>query len=637
MLQNIRERLTGKVALIILGAIALSFVFVGGASFTTVGSSYVANVDGIKISVNQFESAYRNQLQANPQLASLPSEFRLQLRKNIAEQLIQQQVIDNYLEKSGFVITNNQLIEAIHQFPEFHVDGSFDKKEYLTYLENVAMTPSTFENSLKDNLRRSQLQNSIRNSALVTPSEYRRYLNLAFEIRNVSTSEITPQSVVSDIDINEEMIIDFYDKNITEYLLPESVDFDYIKINRSDIFSEINIIESQLSNYYSINKDRFLQDERRRARHILILFNDNESVAEDTAKKVLGRINRGESFSKLALDFSEDSATSENGGDLGSLTVMQLPDALGEAIFSIQVGEVKGPVKGDFGFHIVRLDEVLESGPLPYSQVKATLLSEMQEDQAEQLYIDLKKELADALFDAVDIQQLADTFDIDVFSFKNFQRDTLEPFNGNELAADLIFDSKLLDSLKNNNVQLLTDIIELDADQTVVVSPTKHSPVKRDSLENVKNLIIESLTLEQSDSLMAKNAQQTLQAINEGKDFESAAADVGAIVNSSLSLMRNDKNFDKFLTEAIFNTPRPSSGKPSFGSSPNNNGGYTVYSLDSVIPGQPELIPLNKRDNGRLEFSNKTGLNDFVSFVQSLRDKADVEINESVLATQGVF
>ena len=496
MLQNIRERLTGKVALAILGAIALSFVFVGGASFSTVGSSYLANVDGTKIGVNQFETTYRNQLQANPQLASLPSEFRMQLRRNIAEQLIQQQVIDNYLDKSGFVTTDNQLIEAIHQFPEFHIDGSFNKDEYLSYLENIAMTPSTFENSLKDNLRRSQLQRSIRNSVLVPPSEYRRYLNLAFEIRNFSTVEITAQSVISDIDINDDMISDFYDENITEYLLPESVDFNYIKINRSDVFSEINITESQLSNYYSINKDRFLQDEQRRARHILILFNNNDSEAKDTAEEVLERINNGESFSKLASDFSQDSATSDSGGDLGSLTLMQLPNALGESIFSMQVGELKGPVKGEFGYHIVRLDEILESGPLPYNQVKDSLLSEMQEDQAEKLYINLKRKFSDALFDAADINQLADIFSIDVYEFKNFQRDSLEPFNGNELAVDLIFDSKLLDNLENNNEGQLTDIIELDANQMVIVSLTNYSPQKRDSLENVKDLIIESLTLE---------------------------------------------------------------------------------------------------------------------------------------------
>ena len=73
MLQNIRDNLTGKVALIILGAIALSFVFVGGAGFTTVGSGYAARIDGVDIGVNQFEAAYREQLQANPRVRGATS------------------------------------------------------------------------------------------------------------------------------------------------------------------------------------------------------------------------------------------------------------------------------------------------------------------------------------------------------------------------------------------------------------------------------------------------------------------------------------------------------------------------------------------------------------------------------------
>jgi peptidyl-prolyl cis-trans isomerase D len=389
--------------------------------------------------------------------------------------------------------------------------------------------------------------------------------------------------------------------------------------------------------YYLINKDRFLQDEQRRAQHILILFSDNELEAEETAIKVLERINFGESFSELAAKFSQDSASSDNGGDLGNLTLMQLPEALGEAVFSMKPGEIKGPIKGDFGFHLVRLNEILKSGPLPYEQVRDSLLSEMQENQGEQIYLDLIRKLTDALFDATDIQQLADAFGSDVISVKDYKRDNVEPFNGNELAVDLIFDPNLLDSLSNSNEPQLTDVIELDIDRTIVVSVFNHSIASRDSLENVKNQIVASLTLEQSNSLMAANAQKILQAVREGSEFETAALEVGAEITPSSPFIRNDQNIDQSLLEAIFNAAKPLYGDPTFGSTPDNNGGYTVFRLDSVIAGQPELIPLSDRDNGRLELSNKTGLNDFIALVQVLREKAEVMINEDALAADGVF
>ena len=637
MLQNIRDNLTGKVALIILGAIALSFVFVGGAGFTTVGSSYAARIDGVDIGVNQFEAAYREQLQANPRFAALPPEYRLQLRSNILEQLVQQQVIDNYLEEAGFKITDEQLTEIVHQFPEFHVDGRFDQATYMLYLEGAAMTPARFEASQKVNLRRLQLQRAIRRSSVVSPSAYRRYLNLAFESRVITTATITPESVASEINVTEEMIVAAYDENTTAYFLPETVDVEYVEIHRDAVAADVNVTEEQLVDYYEINKDRFLQDEQRRARHILILFGDDESAAETVANEVLTRIRSGESFASLAVQHSKDSATSVNGGDLGALTLLQLPEALGAAVFSMQTGEIQGPIKGDFGFHVARLDEILESGPLPYEQVRASLLSELQEEQGEGLYLELKRNMTDALFDATDIQQLADVLGGEVHKVTEFKRDSAEPFGGNQLAFDAIFDPRLLGGQAQSGGAQLSDVIELDIDRTIIFSVSKHKQASRDVLENVRDQIAELLRLEQSESLMAASAKRVLDAIRAGEEFAATAASAGAIAQAPSTMTRSAEDADQFLSAVIFTAVKPTDDNPTLGSTRNDAGGYTVYSLDAVIPGRPESIPLVDRDRGRLELVDQTGVGDFIAFVQVLREKAEVIVNEDALAAQDLF
>jgi peptidyl-prolyl cis-trans isomerase D len=637
MLQSIRDKLTGKIALIILGAIALSFVFVGGASFTTVGSNYVARIDGVDIGINQFEAAYRDQLQSNPQFAALPPDYRKQLRSNILEQLIQQQVIDNYLERVGFKITDKQLIETVQKFPEFHSDGRFDKAKYLLYLEGAAMTPASFEVSIRDNLRRSQLQRAIRGSSVVAPSTYRRYLNLAFENRVITTATILPESVVSKINITEELIADYYEENKTAYFLPEAVDFEYIEIHRDAIAADVNVTEEQLTEYYEINKDRFLQDEQRRSRHILILFDDDESEAETIANEILNRIRSGESFAALAAKHSKDSATSVNGGDLGALTLMQLPEALGGAVFSMQIGETRGLIKGDFGFHIVRLDEILESGPLPYEQLRASLLSELQEEQGEGLYLELKRKVTDKLFDATNIQQLADVFGGSVNKVTDFKRNSTQPFGGNQLAVDAIFDPKLLESQTQSGIAQLSDVIELDIDRTIIISVSKHKKASRDKLENVRDQIVESLTIEQSDSLMAASAQRILDVIKDGEEFTAAAASAGAAVEASWKLARSAKDVDQRLSAVIFTAGKPTDDNPTLGSTRNSVGGYTIYNIEAVNPGKPESIPLGDRDKGRLELVDQTGIDEFIAFAQALREKAEVIVNEDVLAAQGLF
>jgi len=631
MLQNIRDNLTGKGALIVLAVIALSFVFVGGASFTTIGSNYAAKVDGVDIGLNQFESAYRDELQQNPQYAALPEEYRLQLRTNILEQLVQQRVIDNYLEDAGFRITDLQLTKIVHQFPEFQLDGRFDRETYVNVLSGVGLTPVQFEASQKISLRRSQLQRAIRGSSVVPPSSYRRFLNLAFENRVVTAAAITPELVASEINISDEMITAFYDNNPTMFNLPETADVEYVEILRDSVAADVRVTEEQIKEYYEDNKDRYQQDEQRQARHILILFDDDEAGSELVADEIITRVRSGESFESLAAQYSKDGATATNGGDLGALTRTQLPDALGDAVFSMKEGEIQGPVKGDFGFHIVRLDTVLESGPLPYEQVRASLLTEMQIEAAEGLFLALERKLSDALFDANDIRVLAEAVGGEVQAVAGFARDSVAPFDSNQRAVDAIFDASVLSGAQ------LSEVVELDANRTAVFSVIHHNEATRDTLENVREEIIAALTNAQSENLMAARAQQMLDALEAGEEFAAAAATVGAEAAAPAIITRNAEDTDQSLAVAVFTAVKPTQDKPTRGSTRNAVGGYTVFSLDAVIPGQPQSIPLAERDAGKNQLVDQYGVGDFIAFVQALRANAEVIVNEDALAAQDLF
>ena len=631
MLQDIRDNLTGKIALIVLGAIALSFVFVGGANFSSVGSGYAAKVDGKDINIATFENAYRNQIRDNPQFAALPPEIRLQLRSNILEQLIQQQVVDNYLDEAGYKITDQQLTDIVHRFDEFQVDGRFDRETYENVLLGANLTTQQFEAQQKLTLRRSQLQRAIIGSSVVPPSSYRRFLNLRFESRVVTTATISQESVADEISVTDEMIVAFYDENPAQFNLPETADVEYVEILRDVVAAEVNVSEEQLLEYYELNKDRYEQDEQRQARHILILFDDDEAGAEVVANEMLTRVRAGESFEMLAGQYSKDGATSGIGGDFGARTRTQFSDELGDAVFSMDEGEVQGPIKGDFGYHIVRLDTILESGPLPYEQLRAALLTELQELEAEGLFLDLERKLTDALFDAADIHALASIVGVAVKTATGFGRDSIEPFDGNQRATDAIYDPAVLSGAQ------LSEAIELDANRTVVFSVAKHNEATRDTLENVREQISAALTGSQAENLMAGRAQQMLEAIRAGDDFAAAAETVGAEASPASLMTRDAQAADQSVAVAVFTALKPTQGNPTLGSTRNDAGGYTVYSLDAVVPGQPQSIPLADRDAGKNQLVSQYGVGDYRAFEQALRANAEVIINQDVLAAQDLF
>ena len=626
MLQNIREKFTGWIAISILALIGVTFIFVGGANFAFIGSNYVAKVDDVEIGLGQFEAAYRDELQRNPEYAQLPESVRTQLRQNILEQLIQQRVIDNYLAEAGYQISDKQIAAMIQQAPDFQVDGKFDMETYRTLLAQNGYEPADFERAQRISLRRDQLQRAIRGSAVLSPSAFRRYLNLAAEQRIVRLATLDPESAAAEMSITDEMVAAYYDDNPTLYQLPESADVEYVEVQRSDVAQTVNVGEEELLEYYEFNQDRYLQDEQRQASHILILFNDDEDAAEAKAADLVARIGAGESFEDLAKEFSEDDGTVEQGGDLGTLTRSQLPGDLGAAIFSMPEGAVEGPVKSDFGFHVVRLDRILERGPLPLDQVRSELTIELQDQKAESLFRDLERKLSDALFDATDIRVLAAAVGVDVKTVTGFTRLGGEPLGDDPAIIDAIFDEAVVSG------EQLSEIIEIDASRAAVFAVTNHKPATRQPLEDVRDEVATMLKTQRAEELIAARADEMLAALAGGTDFAEAAAAIGATAGEPVLMSRNAADADQFINVAVFTAAKPSQDKPTTGSTRNGVGGYTVYSVESVIPGRPEALPVEQRDQGKLQLTDQAGIGDFVAFVQVLRENAEIIINEDALA-----
>ena len=627
MLQNIREKFTGWIALAILGLIALTFVFVGGANFAFVGNNYAAKVDGVEIGLGQFEQSYRDMLQQNPEYATLPESLRAQLRRNILEELIQQRVIDNYLNEAGYRISDEQIMALIQRIPDFQTDGKFDINVYRDLLAQNGYDPASFERAQRVSLRREQLQRAIRGSAVVTPAAYRRFLNLAGEQRVVRTAALDSAAVADEIEVTEEMITAYYDNNPSLFQLEEAADVRYVEILHSDVASNVAVTEEEIQQYYEDNRDLYAQDEQRQARHILIAFNDDEDAAEEKATALAARINAGEPFEDLARTNSDDTLTAEQGGDLGTLTRSQLPDELGDAIFDMQEGDVEGPIRTDFGFHIVRLDRIVDQGPMPLEQVRAEITSDLQDEKAEGMFRELERKLSDALFDSQSIEQLAETAGFEIKVTERFTRSGGEPLGSDAEVIDAVFDDVVLSGSQ------MSEIIEVDSGRSLVVAVAEHYPATRQPLADVRDEVEQAVRQQLAEEIMAERAAEMIAALEAGTGFGEAAAAVGATAGDEPVVMtRADEERDEFVSVAVFTAEKPTQDEPTTGMTRNSEGGYTVYSVEAVLPGRPESMPVEQRDMGKAQLTEQVGVGDFIAFVQALREDAEVIINEDAVA-----
>ncbi|HXJ23544.1 MAG TPA: peptidylprolyl isomerase [Polyangia bacterium] len=171
--------------------------------------------------------------------------------------------------------------------------------------------------------------------------------------------------------------------------------------------SRVNISDDEVRSYY----DRHMKDGSNvqvRASHVFIAIPEGADatvVAEKQAlaQKILERANGGEDFAKLAREASDDAATRADGGDLGYFGKDMLPKAIEELVFSMKVGDIRGPIRADRGFHVIKLIDRKLKDPKPFDEVKEDIRMQLrQKDMERQTKIYLaelrKKTLVDVKY-----------------------------------------------------------------------------------------------------------------------------------------------------------------------------------------------------------------------------------------------
>ena len=625
-----RERFTGPGALVILGLIVVPFVFVGVSS-PLIGAGYAAKVDGDEISMPAFENAWQNQVAQNPDFLSYPQTYQNLLREQILNRLIRDRLVVGYLNKSGIRIDASAVTDLIQQIPAYQLDGVFSMEQYRTALQLEGRSAQELEASVAQSLRQYQLQQAIALTAFVTPAEYRRYLNLFAEQRQVTVATISFAGIKESVEITEEEISEFYETRQEEFFTDETVDLEFLEIRRDHLAENVEINEDDLQLYYEGARNRYLQDEQRRASHILVPFGEDKDAAREQVNALTARINAGEPFDDLAKQYSMDGTTSNNGGDLGLKPQSQMLPALGLAIFSMREGEVRGPVETDFGFHVVKLDEIAEGGPLPLEQVRAELERELRDRQADADFRELENDVSEAMFAAMDIQAMAATVGLEVQSASDYTRDGGEPFGTNQAAIDAIFDSRVL------NDGEVSDIIEIDANRSVVVRVAQHHQAERKTLEEVSEQIRGALKSARAQDIIADKSQELQAMLGRGDDIIEAAATVDASVAPATIVGRTDRTVDQRLLAAVFRSKKPVDGKPEIGAAITATGDYAVFSLSAVAPGRPESIPLADRDSRKQELAEQSGSADFAAFLGELEQRATIVKNDTVLQSEDTF
>ena len=365
MLQTIRDKITGWFAAVCLGAIAIVFVFWGINLRSVTAPTYAAKVNGERIPLEAARRAWQEQQARFQQMmrSEIPEAFKKQQQQALLDGLIRRTLISERARDLGYRASDRIIAETIMAAPELQVDGKFSRERYAAFLRERGRSETQMEEELRTDIATNHLQAGVIGSAFITPAELARRQALEGEQREIDYVVIPANAFAGTVSVADADVQAWYDAHKSNYMTAETADAQYVELKLSDVEKDINVDEAALKAHYEQVKDQFATQERRHARHILISVGEgtDDAAAKKQADEVLAKVKAGGDFAALAKQYSKDPGSAEKGGDLGWASKGMFVGPFEDALFSMSVGEIKGPVKTQFGYHIIKLEEI-ESG-----------------------------------------------------------------------------------------------------------------------------------------------------------------------------------------------------------------------------------------------------------------------------------
>ena len=341
--------------MILVGGVFVAYIGLGGPMQCN-QTAAVVEVDGHAYFRDDFLRVQNERERALQQMAGDsfdPSTATDFLRAAAANTLVSRTILAGEARRLGLGVSKAELRDLVVSDTGFrNENGEFDKERYRQYVEYEYVTEARFLDVMETEMLAAKMVRLISSTAHVSEAEARaaalhrmeeiRTAFVVFDPALLEAEELSEEEVAAFVAAQPEAIQALYDERLSEYD----------------------------------------QDEAVRARHILIRVPSSAeeaevAAAEAKAQETLERIQEGADFVDVALEVSEDPGSKHQGGDLGFFTRGQMTPPFEEAAFAAEPGVLVGPVRSDFGFHLLRVEE--------HREARSQTLDEVRDDLAREL------------------------------------------------------------------------------------------------------------------------------------------------------------------------------------------------------------------------------------------------------------
>ncbi|MCW9024887.1 MAG: SurA N-terminal domain-containing protein [Gammaproteobacteria bacterium] len=634
MLQLIRDRAQGILIWTIVGLIIVTFALFGLSSYLSDTTQVnVAEVNGAEISQNEFYRAYQNYQQRLQQMlgknysSDLFSEERL--KKEVVNALVKEELLNQELRQAGYFAAPQQVMAQIAAMEVFQdADGKFSPERYKQTLNSQRVNSFLFEQEISRDVAEQHLRAGIAASGFVTESELQSFAKLYGQKRKLDYLVVPKEIYLSQVKPDDSDIDAYYESHKAEFMTPEQVVVEYVELRLDQMAKEIDVSEEEIAQYYEQQRANYIkQPEQRKASHILIKVDDttDEASARQKISDIQAKLSAGSDFASLAKEYSDDFVSAKQGGDLGLFGRGVMDKAFEDAAFKLEKGQVSSPVRSQFGYHLIKLDDIQAVQMAKLDDVRDTIKQDMQMQQAEQDYYQQVDKLNNLSYEIPDsLTPVANELGVELKTSSAFSRKGGKDLFANEKVITNAFSEEVLAQGRNSQ------LIEVSDTHVMVLRVAEHKAAKQLEKQEVLSVIANNVKTQMATEKQEAAIEQALTQLKEGATLDMVAESFGVSWRSAGEVTRQvapEKvaEISPQIRAEVFRITKPSGDKTVFAKTNLPNGSVVILALHKVIDG-----PVFEEHNKIQQTQNLIKVYSAAvqeSMLNDLREQADVSIN----------
>ncbi len=623
MLQRIRDGLGRHKWLqyTLLGALALVFAAWGAYGIVNLNvdnANYAAEAAGTKISIQQARNGWL-QMQQRFGGADLPDMLRTHFQDQVLEGLIRDALMTDRTHSLGYRATDTEVQDAISKEPAFQVEGQFSAPAAKALLAQNGLSVEAYEGDVRSSLQRQQLEGGIRQSNFLTPAELARAQSLENEQREVRYVQLPADKFPGPV-IDDAAVQAYYKAHQASYMTPESAHLQYAELRLDQLATQVTVTDAELHAAYEKNKVTYVVPEKRHARHILIAATKDDAADKKLADEVYAQAKAGKDFSQLAKQYSKDPGSAAQGGDLGWADKTMFVGPFSDALFSMSPGEIRGPVKTQYGYHIIRLDEVQPGKTKTFDEARPELEADLRKNKATDKFGEVQEQLQNQLEQpGATFEGLTKQFQLQTGDIPDFLRGAGgAPLGAAQPVQDLVFGDTPLEAGHIGGPVLLGD------DRLVLVKLIDRKKPQPTPLAEVHDAIVAILKKQNGSEAALKAAQAAQAKLDAGASFDDVVKDLGLTAEPAKFIGRTDPGVPAPIRTLAFDVPKPTD--KSVYRAVKTDGGAALV---AVTKSRVDSSDANKQAQAQVtkKEQENIGTAEAIAYLEDVRRTADVKKN----------